>query len=916
MKMRKRSSLISVLLSLAAMAAIASPAHAGFGLSSFDGSNVDALGDPVTQAGSHPYEAGAGIVFNTIPSPPGYPPEAPVVPDEDIKDISVNLPPGQLGNPNAVPICTTAAFNSSGNACPKETRAGTAVAQIGDQTPFSTFTEPIYNLEPEFGEAAKFGFKVAGVTIIIDATLSSAPPYHVILHFANIPQIKIIFSSSVTFWGVPSDHGSGAPAKPFVSMPTSCEGPLRSDIGVRSWLSSTDSSFFLTHGPGGPEDLLPMTGCAALEFEPTLEARPTTNVADSPSGLDVDLHVPQNEDPAGTATAHLRDTTITLPEGLVANPAQANGLGACSPAQANLNGEGPAHCPDAAKLATVEVDTPLVDHPVPGAIYLATPHENPFNSLIAVYLTLEDPKTATVVKLAGEVQANPNTGRLTASFKDNPQVPFEDFKVHFKSGPHGALRTPPTCAPYTTTSSMTPWSAPDSGPPATPADAWSIERGPGGGCAASLAALPNAPAFDAGTVSPQAGKYSPFVVHLRREDGSQNFSALKLSPPPGLIAKLAGTATCSEAALAAAAAKSGKQEQANPSCPAASRVGSVVAGAGAGPAPYYAPGTAYLTGPYKGAPLSLAIISPAVAGPFDLGTIVVRTALAVDPKTAQVSAISDPIPSILDGIPLDVRSIDVSLDRTEFMLNPTSCDPSTVSGSLTSTLGQVAPLSSRFQLGECGRLPFKPKMTLALKGGTKRGSHPALNVTLTPRPGDANIASLSVALPHSEFLDQAHIGTVCTRVQFAADACPAGAVYGTTQVSTPLLAYPLTGNLLLRSSTNKLPDLVADLRGPPSYPLHFEAAGRTDSIHGGIRNTFDFVPDAPFAKLTAQLQGAGKGLLVNSRDICAKPYRATVKYTAHNGLTYTEHPLLKAKCPKARKAKAKAKGKGAKRRAG
>lgn len=338
-----------------------------------------------------------------------------------------------------------------------------------------------------------------------------------------------------------------------------------------------------------------------------------------------------------------------------------------------------------------------------------------------------------------------------------------------------------------------------------------------------------------------------------------------------------------------------------------------MAGAGAGPAPYYAKADAYLSGPYKGAPLSLAIIAPATAGPFDLGTIVTRTALYLNPETAQINAVSDPIPSILQGIPLDIRSVQVKLDRPGFTLNPTSCDPSEVKGRALSTLGQLASLASRFQLAECGRLGFKPKMTLSLKGGgTKRGGHPALTVVLKPRPGDANLASISVALPHSEFLDQAHIGTVCTRVQWAADACPAGSVYGTVSVQTPLLDQPLSGNVYLRSSDNLLPDLVPDLRGPAELPIRFNAAGRTDSIHGGIRNTFDFVPDAPFTKLVVKLKGGSKGLLENSRDICARPYTATIKYAAHNGLALTEHPALQVKC-KGAKAKKKQKHRAARR---
>jgi hypothetical protein len=332
-------------------------------------------------------------------------------------------------------------------------------------------------------------------------------------------------------------------------------------------------------------------------------------------------------------------------------------------------------------------------------------------------------------------------------------------------------------------------------------------------------------------------------------------------------------------------------------------VGSVSVAAGAGPAPYYAPGKAYLTGPYKGAPVSLAIVTPATAGPFDLGTVVVRTALYVNRTTTQITAVSDPIPTILQGIPLDVRSVQVRLDRPEFTLNPTSCDPSSFGGTLMSAFGQASPLQSRFQLGECGRLGFKPKMTLALKGGTTRGKHPALTATLEPRAGDANLASISVALPHSEFLAQEHIRTVCTRVQFAAKECPAESIYGTATVETPLVSYPLSGPVYLRSSSNTLPDLVPDLMGPASQPIELEADGRTDSFHGGIRNTFEYVPDAPFTKFTLRLQGAKKGLLVNSTNICAKPQKATVKYTAHNGDTYEAHPVLKAQCPRKRKHK-------------
>ena len=896
-------------------------AQADFGLASLDGAALDAVGDPVTQAGSHPHVFETEFSFNTVPGG-GGPNDPPVLPAEDVRDIVASLPPGFLGNPTAAPACTAADFFSGGSApCPPETQLGTSTVfvDVTGVPEVDSFTQPIYNLTPGFDSAGKFGFLIAGIPVILNATLSTTPPYRALVRSIDTSQILSVYSVRTEFWGIPAEpahdgqrfcggaRGCASPIPPrsFLSLPTACEGPIETTLDVTSWLGSTDQGSFFSHANGDPDAHLPITGCDQLDFEPTLQARPTTNAADSPSGLDVDLAVPQ----AGAcvtgppvscpeATAHLRDTTVTLPEGLTVNPSSANGLGACSPAQVDLQGPDPAQCPDASKVASVEVDTPLLDHPVKGAAYLATPHQNPFNSLIALYITLDDPQSGTVVKLAGEVQLDPQTGQLSATFKDNPQVPFDHFRLRFFGGAGGSLRTPATCGTYTTASQMTPWSAPASGPPETPSDTWSISQSPSGSCATAPEQLPHSPSFDAGVVSPISKSHTPFVVKLRREDGSQNFSAVAVRPPPGLVAKLAGTAICPDSALEAAAAKSGNEEKANPSCPLDSRVGSVTAGAGAGLAPYYASGTAYLSGPHKGAPMSLAIITPATAGPFDLGTIVVKTALQIDPKTTEITAVSDPIPSILEGIPLDVRSVDVSLDKPDFTLTGTSCDPMAVSGLLTSTLGQLASLSSRFQLSDCTRLGFKPRMTLRLRGGTKRGKYPALTAVVIPRPGDANIASVSLALPRSEFLANEHIRTVCTRPDFAADRCPAGAIYGEATVDTPILDYDLSGHIYLRSSDNLLPDAVADLRGPASQPIKLETSGRTDSIKGGIRNTIDFVPDAPFTKATVALQGAGKGLLVNSRDICARVYRATVRYTAHNGLTFVDHPKMRARCGK------------------
>jgi hypothetical protein len=619
------------------------------------------------------------------------------------------------------------------------------------------------------------------------------------------------------------------------------------------------------------------------------------------------------------ATAALKDTKVALPARVVLNPSAAGGRSACSSAQIGLTtlvgqappihfSEVPQSCPDAAKVGSVEVSTPLLDHRLPGAVYLAKPFDNPFGSLLGIYLAIEDPETGVVAKLAGKVEADPTTGQLTTTFTDSPQLPLEDVELHLFNGPRAALTTPFACGRYTTTAVLTPWSTPE-GADATPSDSFETTTAPGGGpCPSGEANAPNAPSFTAGTVSPQAGAYSPFVLKLSRPDGSQRLTAIDATLPKGLTGKLAGIPYCSEAQIAQAQSRNqpeqGALELSSPSCPLASEVGTVNVGAGSGITPLYVTGHAYLAGPYKGAPLSLAIVTPAVAGPFDLGVVTVRTALRVDPETAQIHAVSDPLPTILQGIPLDVRSIALKMDRPSFTLNPTSCDPMAITGSALAATGQSAALSSPFQVGGCSALKFKPKLALKLKGGTKRTGHPALTAVATAKPGEANIAKVSVALPHSAFLDQAHIKTICTRVQFSSGAipgegCPKGSIYGKATATTPLLTDPISGPVYLRSSSHELPDLVAALHGQVDVVV----AGRVDSVNGGIRNSFEAVPDAPVTKFTLQMQGGKKGLIVNSRNICNSIQRATVKMLAQNGKTYDSKPLIKNSCKQKAKKK-------------
>jgi hypothetical protein len=891
-------------------------------------------GTPAIQAGSHPFSFSTilatniasvdaaeecGPAGNSTLASPGC---AQLV--AATKDVEVELPAGMVGNALNVPRCSqeqfqTAAVNAG---CPAETQVGAAYLSFFGAATAEQYA-PIYNIDPPPGQPAEFGFIVGGqARVPMFFHVRADGDYGLTAKFSEITSFDAVRRVDLSIWGVPAAEAhnekrqsletcesngvelgcpAGVPAKPLLSMPTSCSAnPLEIPVWSDSW--SRPGEFVAADSQVA---IAPMGACQNLKFEPSLEARPTNQVADSPTGLHFDLQVPQPETVDGLAEAHLRDAVVTLPPELTLNPSAANGLAGCSQAQIGLKSEQDAACPNAAKIGKAEVFTPLLDHPLPGAIYLATPYENPFGSLVAIYIAVDDPVSGVVIKLAGRVDVGAN-GQLTTTFVQNPQLPFDHFKLDFFGGPGASLKTPATCGPYSTTSSLTPWSAPASGPAATPRDDYSISSSPlGGDCPTTAGALPNSPRFEAGSQSPLAGAFSPFVMTITRPDGSQRFSSLNVALPPGLVGRLAGVPYCPDSALAAAAAKTGAEEQASGSCPPGSQVGSVTVGAGAGSNPYYVTGKAYLAGPYKGAPLSLAFVTPAVAGPFDLGDVVVRSALEVDPVTAQVTVKSDPIPAALKNIPLDIRSIEVRIDRRDFTLNPTRCEAMAVAGSLTSTTGAVAPLSNRFEVGGCESLRFKPLLALRVFGKTNRNAKPRFRAVLQMKPGEANIGRAQVNLPHSEFLEQAHIKTICTRAQFVEGAghgaaCPKNSIYGRAKAWTPLLDHPLEGPVYLRSSSHKLPDLVAALNGQ----IDIELSGKVDSgKNRGIRNTFEIVPDAPVSKFMLEMKGGGKGLLVNSEDLCSKAAkrRAIVRFTAHNGKVRSFKPLVQNDCRKKQK---------------
>lgn len=916
--MRARTPLVACLCFVLFLLA-APGAQASFGIKSLNVKAESEDGSIDTQAGSHPYAYTVSFDLNLHE-------DAEETPEGILSGLEVDLPPGLLGNPLATPRCTGAQFEGQTTNCPTDSQIGVVhirEAQLG------LITNPVYNLVPGLGVPASIGFSLAGKNSFQEASIRSESDFGATVSDITLPTNNIkIQSVSETIWGEPADHGHdperglciigslpeceeayGGTPKPFLTLPTACNEPLQSTVRVESLeepgVVQSKSAFSLDQA----EEPVGLDGCNALEFEPSISSQPTTNLADSPTGLDFDLHQPQNEEVEGLATAALKDVTVTLPEGMSLNPSAANGLEACSESQigflAGKEGihfsEEPQSCPDASKVGTVDVSTPPVDHKLLGSVYVAKPFDNPFGSLLAIYLAIEDEQTGVIAKLAGKVEPDSKTGQLKTTFTESPQLPLEDVEVHIFEGARAALKTPLACGEYTTTTSMTPWSTPE-GVDAHPSDSFatSLAAGGSGPCPGNEAGAPNKPGFSAGTIAPQAAAFSPFVLRLARPDGSQRLSGIDATLPPGLTGKLAGIPYCPEAAIAQAkgreAPNQGVVEQQSPSCPAASEVGSVTVGAGAGVSPFYAQGHAYLAGPYKGAPLSLVFITPAVAGPFDLGAVVVRAALNVDPETARIHAVSDPLPSIIDGIPLDLRSISLKLDRPSFTLNPTSCDPMSITGSSLALTGQGAALTSPFQVGGCQALKFKPNLSLKLKGGTKRGDHPALTATLRAKPGEANTADVAVSLPRSEFLDQAHIKTICTRVQFSAgahpgDGCPKGSIYGQATAITPLLDHSLSGPVFLRSSSHNLPDLVIALHGQVDIVVD----GRIDSHKGGIRNSIEAAPDAPVTRFTLSMQGGKKGLLVNSRDICRSRARASVQMTGQNGKPHDFAPVVRNK---------------------
>jgi hypothetical protein len=874
---------------LVALAACASSAPAAdeFDKYALESASVSLSTD---QAGAHA-DLTTGFVLSRTPGGKPY---------AQTESVEVHLPPGMIGNPQAVPRCTVTQLGNipEESECPIDSQVG--VAEVRVLEPISgTFVEPLYNLEPPQGSdiVARLGFFAVQYPTFINVRVDPVD-YSLIASVEGAPSAAGLLEATTTLWGVPAspahdelritpmeavEGGAPAggreatlPAAPFLSNPTDCSLSRQITVTARSYQLPARSS---TVSASFPQ----ITGCGSLGFQPRFAAVPTNPEASAPTGLEATLAIPQDETDQGLATAALRSARVTLPEGLTINPATGSAIEACSSADLGYGTNGPPHCPDAAKLGTVELEVPALERTLHGAIFQRSPEPG---RLFGFWLVTDEQGVR--LKLPAEIQPNAVTGQLTTVFDGIPslgglpQVPFSEMRLHIFGGPRAPLATPSSCGTYQSHFAFAPWSG--KAPVEGTAPMQIISGCNKGGFS---------PKLTAGSTRSSAGAFAPFTFTLTRNDGEANPQTIAVHLPQGLLAKLGGVPLCPDA------------EAVTGACPASSKVGSLAAATGVGGAPLWIPqpskpGTAaYLAGPYKGAPFSIVSVVPAQAGPFDLGLVVNRAGIYLDPETALATIKTDPLPQILEGVPVSYRTIHVLVDRKNFTLNPTSCARKKITASVVAANDATAEPFDAFQATDCARLRYAPKLKLVFRGQTKRTGNPAIKAVLTQKPRQANTKAAVVLLPQGQFIDNAHISTPCTRVQFDAGKCPKGSILGRATARTPLLDEPLKGPVYFRSNggARELPDIVADLHGA----IHVTLVGYIDAVKSGpessrVRTRFLHVPDAPVTRFTMSLFGGKKGLVQNSEDLCRANRRADVKLKAHNGLSRTTKPVIGAKC--------------------
>jgi hypothetical protein len=881
-----------------------------FGVSNYELTPENADGSVDTQAGSHPFQLTSTVMFNQTADP--------VHPPGQAKDLYFELPPGLIGNPTPIPQCTPAQFSTRlghfpvfTNACPADTAVGVADITV-DEPEFlgvTTAPVPLFNLTPAVGEPARFAFVFASVPVILDTSVRTGGDYGVTVTVKNVSELANFISSRVTFWGVPGDpaHDNArgwsciyrgeyaepgsppcAPSNqpkppPFLSLPTSCTGQLQTSIQADSW-EQRDAVTPPLMGAGEPA----LDGCDSLPFAASIGVTPDGQAGSTPTGLTVHVHVPQEEalNPAGLAPADVKDTRVTLPAGVALNPAAGDGLLSCSESQVGLSSGLEASCPEASKVGTVEINSPLLPNPIVGAAYLAEQNRNPFGSLLALYLVARDPVSGFLLKVAGEVKPDPATGQLVSTFLNTPQLPFEDLKLHFFGGSRAPLATPSACGPYTTAGLLAPWSG---NQPVEVSSTFQILSGPDGSPCSDP--LPFSPELTAGSLNIQAGAFTSFTMTMSRQDGEQNLDAIQLHMPPGLSGVLDGVKLCPE-------------PQADMgTCGPDSLIGETTISVGVGGTPFTVKGgKVYITGPYRGAPFGLSIVNPAKAGPLDVGQgacdcVVVRAKIDVDPTTSALTVTSDStgpyrIPTILDGIPLQIKHVNVTVSRPEgFTFNPTSCKPMAITGSLTSSEGATSALSVPFQVTNCATLSFKPQFEVSTGGKPSRANGASLDVRLSyPKAAwgsQANVRYVKVELPKQLPSRLGTLQQACPDTTFDRNpaACPGDSRVGSATATTPIIPESLSGPAYFVSHGGaKFPELVIVLSG---YGVTVQLHGETfiNERTGVTSSTFKTIPDIPVGMFELKLpQGPYSALAANS-NVCRSTLRMPTTFIAQNGLS-------------------------------
>jgi len=898
-----------------------------FGVERYELNAEEEEGATDLQAGSHPFQLTTTLELNqTFATDFSHPevrvPGAPAL----LRNLNTKLPAGLVGNTLAIPKCSEVDFATirpgNSNTCPPDTAVGVAVVTYKEPTFIYWKTEavPVFNLAPAPGEPARFGFEFYQVPVTIDTSLQTGEGYAVEAKVANASEAAEVLGTMVTIWGVPGETkhdnargwaclGGGvhvanlehvppceepqgaAHAAPYLTLPTSCAQPLSTSVQAQSWQPGAPLL-----PPVEPASIRSLESCGSLPFNPSITVAADQHAASTPSGLNVEVTVPQDTTlaAAGLAEADIKETVVTLPEGLQTNAGAADGLETCSVQAAGFSGlntdtggvlagrleeqqftsEG-VTCPDASKVGEVAIRSPLLENEMKGFVYLAQQDTNPFASPLVLYVIAEDPITGVRVKLAGEVKLTAS-GQLISVFKNTPPLPFQTLKLHFFDGQRASQATPPLCRSYATTASFVPWSGE---PPAERSSSFTPETGPNGTPCQSQGSLPFSPSFQAGSANTQAGAFTPFTLTINRPDGNQALQSITMHLPPGAAAMLASVTPCPE------------PQASRNECGPESLVGHSTALSGLGSNPVALGGDVYLTGPYKGAPFGLLALTDAKAGPFDLGLVPVRSTITVDPNTAAATITSDPLPQFVKGVPSQIKSLNVTVDRAGFGFNPTNCNPMSLTGTLTGYEGASNAVSSPFQVTNCASLPFKPNLTVSVGKSFSKQNGVSFIVRVSSTHGQANLAKTRLVIPKTLPSRLTTIQKACPDSLFNSTptpgtACGEGSNIGSAIVHTPVLKNPLKGPAYLVSHGGAaFPDVEFVLQGEGILLI---LDGQTDIKGGVTTSTFNSVPDAPVETFEAILPAGPHSALTvyapGKTNLCGSGLVAPTTITGQNGV--------------------------------